>query len=267
MNRVYVLERPLFTAPWSAVVLALALLAAIGFVGSFALPYLTLDQQALARYWPRRWWLLLHIAGGAVALLCGPVQLWLGVTGRTSAAHRTLGLAYVTGVGIGAVAAFYLAAHTDLGWVFGSGLTGLGVAWVLTTGLAVAAVRRGSIEQHQQWMIRSYVVTFAFVTFRALFGLLQAAGVGTLQERLAVSSWFCWAVPLLVTEAILQGRRIFGARRAGIAAAGLILLTGMPVPVDSPDESRRDTQGRQTDGLFEQALPPRQVQLALRVGF
>jgi hypothetical protein len=33
--------------------------------------------------------------------------------------------------------------------------------------------------------------------------------VGSLQEQLAAASWFCWAGPLLVTEAILQGRKIF----------------------------------------------------------
>jgi hypothetical protein len=62
-------------------------------------------------------------------------------------------------------------------------------------------------------MIRSYVVTFAFVTFRALQGTLSAANVGTLPEQLAVASWFCWAVPLLITEAILQGRKIVAVRR------------------------------------------------------
>ena len=216
MNRVDALVRPSFAAPRSGVALALALVAAIGFVASFVLPYLSLDQQAMGRYWPRRWWLLMHIAGGAVALLSGPVQLWLGVTGRTASAHRALGLVYVTGVGVGSVTAFYLAAHTDLGWVFGSGLTALGVAWLVTTALAIAAVRRGMFDQHQQWMIRSYVVTFAFVIFRALFGVLQAADVGTLQERLAACSWFCWAVPLLVTEAVLQGRRIFGVRPTSV---------------------------------------------------
>ena len=101
---------------------------------------------------------------------------------------------------------------TALGWVFGMGLTGLGVAWLVTTGLAVVAVSRGLIEQHQDWMIRSYVVTFAFVTFRAFWSLLQAMGVGTLTEQLAAASWFCWAVPLLATEAVLQGRKIVLAR-------------------------------------------------------
>jgi hypothetical protein len=47
------------------------------------------------------------------------------------------------------------------------------------------------------------------VFFRILVGVLQATGVGSLQEQLAAASWFCWAAPLLVTEAILQGRKIF----------------------------------------------------------
>ncbi len=112
---------------------------------------------------------------------------------------------------MGAITAFYLALHTPFRFVFGMGLTGLAVAWVVTTGLGLVAVRRGQIAQHQEWMIRSYVVTFAFVTFRLLAGLLQQAHVGTLPEQLAVASWFCWAVPLLVTEAILQGRKIVAA--------------------------------------------------------
>jgi hypothetical protein len=58
-------------------------------------------------------------------------------------------------------------------------------------------------------MIRSYEVTFAFENFRILAGILQVAAVGTLNEQLAAASWFCWAVPLLVTEVVLQGRKIF----------------------------------------------------------
>ncbi len=60
----------------------------------------------------------------------------------------------------------------------------LGVVWLLTTGMAYVAIRRGQIAQHQEWMIRSYVTTFAFVLFRVFVGALQAAGVGKLEEQL-----------------------------------------------------------------------------------
>jgi len=196
------------------VVLAGAGLLAIAFLGKAALPYLLQDPSAVARYASRRGWALTHVAAATVALLTGPAQLWLGVSGRTPQGHRWLGRVYVASVGVGAAAAFYLSTHTDYGWVMGTGLTGLGLAWIVTTTLAVTAIRRGLVDQHREWMIRSYVVTFAFVVFRALFLALQAAEVGTLQEQLAACSWFCWAVPLVVTETILQGRKIFGPRGA-----------------------------------------------------
>jgi hypothetical protein len=88
---------------------------------------------------------------------------------------------------------------------------GLGIAWIVTTGLALVSIRRRLIAQHKEWMIRSYVMTFAFVNFRIVAGILQAGGVGTLQEQLTLASWVCWAVPLLITEAILQGRKIFAS--------------------------------------------------------
>jgi hypothetical protein len=192
----------------------LATLVAIGFFVTVAVPYLTLDPRVLARYGTRQAPLLVHIAAGAVALLTGPLQLWMGATRRAVRVHRRLGLMYVASVGVSATAAFYLATHTTLGWVFGAGLTGLGVAWIVTTTLAVAAVMRGFIEQHQEWMIRSYVVTFAFVTFRALWAALAAAGIGTQAEQLALCSWACWSVPLLATEAVLHARKMFGTTAA-----------------------------------------------------
>ena len=192
------------------VTLSFTALTALGFFVSVALPYLLLDPAVLARYEPRKVWLLVHVAAGGVALLTGPVQLWLGIGGRALKLHRRLGLTYVGAIGAGSITAFYLAATTPLGWGFGTGITGLGIAWVLTTSLAIVAIRRGLIDQHREWMLRSYVVTFAFVTFRAAWAALQAAGVGTLTEQLAMASWFSWAGPLLVLEAVLQGRRIFG---------------------------------------------------------
>jgi len=147
-----------------------------------------------------------------VAILVGPFALWLGLKRQRMKLHRRLGLTYMSSVAVSSSAAFYLASHTDLGWVFGTGLTGLAVAWIVTTGLALVSIRKRLIAQHQEWMIRSYVVTFAFVNFRIFAGILQAAGVGTLYEQLGAASWFCWAVPLLITEAALQSKKIFWAR-------------------------------------------------------
>ena len=190
------------------VVLWLVGIVGILFISVAALPYFTLSETRFGDYWPRRWWLLAHISTGIVALLTGPVQLWLGLSDRRMAVHRRVGVAYMAAVAISAVAGYYLASNTDGGWVFGFGLAGLATAWVITTSLAFVAIKRQLFEQHKEWMIRSYVVTTGFVSFRALTILLAAMQVGTAQEQIAAASWFCWAVPLVLTEAVLQGRKI-----------------------------------------------------------
>ena len=194
------------------VVLSLTALAAIAFVAGAAVPYFLSSSYGPPEYAPRRGWLLLHIVGGVIALLTGPVQLWLGLADRGMAWHRRMGIGYMTGVGIGSLAAFYLSTHTDFGWIFGAGLFGLAVAWVTTTTLAYLAIKRSLIDQHKEWMIRSYVVTFAFVTFRVIQPALYAAHIGTPLEQLAVAAWACWAVPLLITELVIQGRKVLAVR-------------------------------------------------------
>jgi predicted membrane protein DUF2306 len=203
--------------------IVLAMLGAIGFVVLAALPYFTflytdapnqfVDEVRFGIYFPRRGWLLLHIAGGMLAVLAGPVQIWLGLSDRSMDLHRKLGLTYITGVTIGVIGAVALAVQTPLGWIFGAGLLGLSLAWAVTTGLAFASIRRSLIDQHKEWMIRSYVVTFAFVTFRIGDLTMQAAGIGEPLQNIAFLSWASWTLPLLVTEAILQGRKIFAVAR------------------------------------------------------
>ena len=192
--------------------LGIASLIALVFVAVVALPYFGVNEAQFGTYWPRRGWLLLHIGTAMIALFSGPIQIWLGLSDRNVRLHRRLGVIYMSAVVTSSVAAYYLAFHTDGGWVFGSGLVGLATAWLTTTGLAFLSIRRHLYEQHKEWMLRSYVVTFAFVWFRVLLGALEASQVGTVLERLAVASWFCWAVPLLIAEAIIQGRKILAVK-------------------------------------------------------
>ena len=61
-------------------------------------------------------------------------------------------------------------------------------------------------------MIRSYVVTFAFVNFRLIEDGLEYLQIGDNVDRLTLMSWACWSIPLLFTEAILQYRKTFKRR-------------------------------------------------------
>ena len=194
--------------------IALTFLTALVFWFLIALPYLTLTAETLFLYDGELVWALTHIGLGTVALLTGPVQLWLGFARTRMSLHRTLGKVYMGTVLLGALVALRLAFTPSAGLVFGVGLGALAVAWVLTTGMAYLAIRRRQIAQHQDWMIRSYVVTFAFVFFRMIVGGMQAASLGTLEEQLTTAAWLCWSLPLVITEVVLQSQRTLGPVQA-----------------------------------------------------
>ena len=205
----------------SKALITLAAIAAVMFVVVAALPYRALlgspdaARNALQdfqfSYYPKRAWLLTHIAGGLIALLSGPVQLWLGLHNVKMETHRKLGLLYIAGMVIGSIGAIGLALKTDGGAVFGSGLFFLAIAWITTTTLAFVAIKKGLTDQHKEWTIRSYVVTFAFVTFRV--GQVALVGRGVpLETAVGIMAWACWSIPLLATEAVLQARKISKVR-------------------------------------------------------
>jgi len=72
-------------------------------------------------------------------------------------------------------------------------------------------------------MVRSYLVTFAFVTIRFtienLPGITARLG-GSPPERVINVVWISWSLPLAVYELILQTRRIFVARQANFLPRG-----------------------------------------------
>ena len=118
-----------------------------------------------------RFRLITHIGGGIVALISGTLQLWIGFRQRAMRFHRWTGRVYLAAAAVGIVGAFLMAVYTTPR-SFGISLMGLATAWILTTGVAWAAIVRRKVVLHKEWMIRSYLVAFAFVTFRFITDLL-----------------------------------------------------------------------------------------------
>src|SRR5690348_145739 len=110
---------------FTIVVVAAALLV-LRFVAHYLPHYSTITLESFGPdLWPRRAGLLVHLAAGAVAILTGPVQLWLGERRMALKWHRTMGLAYVMAVLVGSIGAYYLAATAPgPGWGYRLGLIG-----------------------------------------------------------------------------------------------------------------------------------------------
>jgi uncharacterized membrane protein YozB (DUF420 family) len=198
------------TLAWAGIV-ALAVTFVIKYVLFYYRHY---DSASFDPYWPRRGWLFLHINGGTLALLMGPWQFWTGLRRRNLKIHRWTGRLFLLGVAMGITGSVGLIATTTYGWAFATGLAGLASAWLVTTGMAYYSIRKGLVELHKEWMIRAYVVTFAFVTFRILSDYGPTSRLQPENDRSITISWACWVVPLAITEMIFQLRRV----RTAVAA-------------------------------------------------
>ena len=196
---------------WAAIVgLALAFVAK--YVFRYYLNYneaaFTDPVKGAANYWIQRRWLLLHMTSGTLALLIGPLQFWTGFRQRYLNRHRWSGRLFLASVGAGSIAALHMAVVTTFGWAFGVALVALATAWITTAGMAYISILNCQVQTHKEWMIRAYVVTFAFVTFRVLNDYGPTSHLKPDQDRILTFGWACWAIPLLITEVVLHFRRM-----------------------------------------------------------
>ena len=108
--------------------------------------------------------LIPHTLSGSLALLIGPIQFSSRFRQRYLTVHRVLGRIYVVSVFVGSFTGIALAAGRP-GF---PGTTMQAAAWMVCTTAAFVTARNRQIAAHRRWMVRSYAVTFTFVSSRVL---------------------------------------------------------------------------------------------------
>ena len=197
------------------VILVLLGLGALRFYARDPLHYLLHHTPtSFGGYWPHRYWLLLHIAGASVALVVGPFQLWSGFRRRHVRLHRGLGFAYLGSAAVGGFGAFGLALWSRAA-DRGVSVFVFALAWWLCLFMAYRAIRSRRILEHQDWMVRGYVLTYGFVTIRALTDIPIWGALGAVAEP--TTNWLGWVGPLLLSDVVLRWRRgsTLGGRASG----------------------------------------------------
>jgi uncharacterized membrane protein len=159
-------------------------------------------------FFPRVFWVFPHIVLGIVATIIGPFQFIPKIRNKYLKIHRQLGRIYIISTVLSGIAGMYMAATSDVNLPYAVGLFMLGVTWVTSSIMAFVSIKNRKVDLHKDWMIRSYVITFAFVSFRFVEDILMALEIGTRLEVLVLMSWACWAIPLFITEVFIQGRKI-----------------------------------------------------------
>lgn len=144
-----------------------------------------------------------HALGGTAMLAAGGAALFLGWRRRRMRLHRAVAYVYLTGGGVGALTALWLSLdpqHEPRS--LGVSTAALAVVWLVFAAMAGRAARNRRFDSHQEWAIRTYVVSWTFVGCRLAqtaspFGYLGLEGV-------TAAVWLFWVTPILLCEVALQ---------------------------------------------------------------
>jgi uncharacterized membrane protein len=150
-----------------------------------------------------------HVVTGALFLVAGLLQFSARIRARRPRLHRLSGWALVTlgsvigttGVWMGVVDPFSTGERIPAVLI--------GVVFLVAPSRAIAAIRRGDVARHREWMIRFYAVGLSIVTIRLLgaptLWLLAPITVG---DALTVTFWAGWLLTQLVAELWIRWTRV-----------------------------------------------------------
>ena len=175
-----------------------------------------------------KWWLLPHGLMGACALLLGPMQFSDRLRQRFTKFHRVVGRFYVAGVFVAAPLGFYIQYFEErMGGArsFSAAAATDAILWMLTTGIAFAFILNGKVQQHRQWMTRSFAVAIVFLQVRVVAGVTGWEALG--EHAIETIVWGCLAFSLLFADVVLQWQEL---RRTSPAPARAQTVAGVSAP-------------------------------------
>jgi uncharacterized membrane protein len=149
----------------------------------------------------------IHITGGMLALITGPINFIKKIRQYNLGLHRLIGKIYITSILlIAAPTGCYMAFYANGGIYSTLGFLLMSILWFYTTFMAITTIRKKKVEEHIKWMVRSYAMTFAAVTLRLLVPIMS---MGFNMEHITIivaTAWISWIINLIVAESLIKFR-------------------------------------------------------------
>jgi len=151
-----------------------------------------------------KWWLLPHALAGACALILAPLQFSDRLRRRFTKMHRIVGRIYITGAFVLAplgVYIQYLEERIGDPRSFTIATSVDAILLMSTTAFALFFILKRKIQQHRQWMTRSYAVALIFFEVRFISGVLGLDDSVGATETIV---WICLAFSIPLADLVLQ---------------------------------------------------------------
>ncbi|MEH7415547.1 DUF2306 domain-containing protein [Neobacillus drentensis] len=132
-----------------------------------------------------KWFFYPHILLGTISLAIGPFQL-TKLNRENPSLHKMLGKVYAVAVFMNILMVPYLSLSATGGLGSSIAFLVLNFFWLWTTSIGVIKAAQRKIKDHKEWILRSYAITWVFVTFRIVIIPLSIFLDRTLAFPLAV---------------------------------------------------------------------------------
>lgn len=171
--------------------------------------FLKLTPEALGKYYSLKWVLIAHITAGGGALILGLMQFWEKLRTYSRKLHRILGVLYLLAILVSSscavILAFTTAYKVNLPYAFS--LQVWVSVWISSTSLAYFFAIKKRFRLHKEWMVRSYIVTLAFVISGLLYKSPFVQRLGSIEDISPSLFWLGWSVPLYIYEIIRSSKQ------------------------------------------------------------
>lgn len=142
---------------------------------------------------------VIHALLGGMALLIAPLQLNRTLLQKQRRVHRILGRIYVVTIWLSSASGLGLSIFFNVSIAARVVLGLLAILWFGITTIGFVRARQRRITEHREWMIRSFALSFFFVTFS--FWVPGVASSNVLDPiRYPLAVFLSWSLNLLVAE-------------------------------------------------------------------
>ena len=171
-----------------------------------------LDSRSFLRqrYAVIPWLMFAHGIPGALALLLGVFQFSSRLRQRYLQVHRVMGRIYVGCVAISAPAAIVVAISLPIMTLAMASTIQAG-GWLATTATGLYCIRTGRIQQHREWMMRSYPFAMVFIVVRAINSVPAIARMG--EPGIATVVWSVIATACFLPSFVIAWQALAASRR------------------------------------------------------
>lgn len=166
------------------------------------------------RYAKIPWLMIIHGVPGALALFLAPFQFSSRLRQKHLQLHRIMGRVYVGCVAIAAPAAIVVSTILVVPTLLMASVV-QAFGWLVTTATALYCVRTGRIQQHREWMMRSYPFAMVFVVVRVLVSIPAIARMG--EMGLATVVWSVIATACFLPSFIIAWKGVLASKPAPAA--------------------------------------------------